>query len=404
MKIKSGANLITKLTIISQTFHIYRRLFDGQAFFCIFAVTMKLHSISLINYKNLEEVHLPLSGKINCFTGKNGMGKTNMLDAIYYLSFGKSFTNQSDSMTVRHGSDFMMLQGSYSRKGENVEVSIGVQPGKRKTIKRNGKEYQRLSEHVGLLPAVMVSPLDWDLIRGGSEERRRFIDQIISQSDALYLQSVIAYNRALENRNHMLKNHISDRLLYESIEATMGNTSAVIYNGRKEWIKQFSKIFHDYYAQIAGDAEQVTLQYESQLHNQSLQEILDENRGKDMLLGFTSGGIHRDNLDLSVGGFSMRKIGSQGQCKTYTIALRLSQYEFLRQYSGVQPILLLDDIFDRLDGTRVENIINLVASSRFGQIFITDTDRTYVDQMIRRCGTDDYQLITVSNGSCAIEE
>lgn len=365
---------------------------------------MILKSISLLNYKNLEELHITLSEKINCFTGKNGMGKTNMLDAIYYLSFGKSFSNQPDSFTVRHGADFMMLQGHYVRKGEEVNVAIGVQPGKRKSMKRNGKEYQRLSEHVGLLPVVMVSPLDWDLIRGGSEERRRFIDQIISQSNQQYLQAIIAYNRALENRNHLLKNHVTDPLLYESMEHTLCSAANIIHGERLRWIERFSEIFHEYYRLISGDAEQVKLLYESQLHDMPLQDILNENRAKDLALGYTSGGIHRDNLDLTVGGFSMRKIGSQGQCKTYTIALRLSQYEFLRQYSGVQPILLLDDIFDRLDGSRVENIINLVASQRFGQIFITDTDRTYVNQMIRRCGSVDYQMVSVENGVCKVEE
>lgn len=365
---------------------------------------MKLKSISLVNYKNLEEVNLTLSDKINCFTGKNGMGKTNMLDAIYYLSFGKSFSNQPDSFTVKHGTDYMMLHGGYIRKGENVDVSIGVQPGKRKIVKRNGKEYQRLSEHVGLLPVVMVSPLDLDLIRGGSDERRRFIDQIISQSNKNYLQALLSYNRALENRNHLLKNRVSDTLIYESVEFTLCETAKIIYNQRLNWIEQFSAIFHEYYNLISGNAERVVLKYESQLHDYSMQTILNENRTKDLALGFTSGGIHRDNLDLSVDGFSMRKIGSQGQCKTYTIALRLSQYEFLRQYSGVQPILLLDDIFDRLDGSRVENIINLTASQRFGQIFITDTDRTYVNQMIRRCGSPDYQMFSVDNGVCKAEE
>ena len=361
---------------------------------------MILNNISILNYKNISEANLTFSDKVNCFTGRNGMGKTNLLDAIYYMSFCRSFISQPDAMVVRHGADFLMLQGKYSRKGEPEEISCGIQPGKRKTVKRNGKEYKRLSMHIGLLPAVMVSPLDWDLIKGGSEERRRLMDQIISQSNKEYLAELIRYNKSLENRNSMLKQGITDAILYESVESMMCDSAAYIHQTRTEWIKTFSPIFHDFYSRISGGMESVSLQYESHLNEAEMSYVLQNNRRKDLAVGYTTAGVHRDDMELKLNDYSMRKIGSQGQCKTYTIALRLAQYEFLRQNSGVKPLLLLDDIFDKLDSSRVENIISVVSDSKFGQIFITDTDRASFDEIIRNTGNGNYKIFTVHDGIC----
>lgn len=363
---------------------------------------MTLDSISILNYKNIADAQLKFSDKVNCFTGRNGMGKTNMLDAIYYLSFTKSFTRLADSMVVRDGSDYMMLQGRYTRRGEEEEISLGLQSGKRKSVKRNGKEYKRLSMHIGLLPAVMVSPLDWELIRGGSDERRRLMDMIISQSDKQYLEHVIRYGKCLENRNSMLKKGFRDPLLFESIEVPMAESARYIHQARKTWIAAFLPIFNEYYNSISGGAEAVNLIYESTLNDKSFESLLNASRERDAAVGYTTEGVHRDDIELLLNGRSMRKSGSQGQCKTYTIALRLAQYEFLRAASGdVKPILLLDDIFDKLDASRVENIISIVSMEKFGQIFITDTDRTYIDATIRKVAGDNYRIFSVENGVCS---
>ena len=320
---------------------------------------MILEQISILNYKNIAEAQLQFSGKVNCLIGNNGMGKTNVLDAIYYLSYCRSFTSSNEhSAAINHDAQFLMLQGRYSRKGAPEEISLSVQRGKRKTVKRNGKDYKRLSEHIGLLPLVMVSPLDWDLIRGGGEERRRLMDQIISQGNRQYLDALIRYNKALEQRNSMIKNDYRDPLLYETVEQAMATSATLLHKARKQWLEEFAPIFMRYYQAIAGDDEQVRLSY----------------RDRDMIMGYTTRGVHRDDIELWLGDHSMRKTGSQGQCKTYTIALRMAQFEFLKKYTGTTPILLLDDIFDKLDEQRVVSIINVVSNSQdFGQIFITDT-------------------------------
>ena len=360
---------------------------------------MILENISILNFKNISEANLEFSPKVNCFAGNNGMGKTNMLDAIYYLSFCKSYINQGDMAIVRHDSDYMMLQGKYQRKNEPEEISCGFQKGKRKILKRNGKEYKRLSHHIGLLPLVMVSPMDWELIRGAGEERRRLIDQIISQSNAQYLADLINYGKAVESRNALLKKGYTDEILFETLEEQICRTATNIHKVRMDWVKSFSPIFHDYYSRISDSGENVELEYRSVLNAKSMAEVLEISRQKDVLLGYTSQGIHRDDIELLLGGYSMRKTGSQGQCKTYTIALRLAQYDFLKEHSGVTPILLLDDIFDKLDASRVENIISIVADDKFGQIFITDTNRTYLDEIICRVGKD-YKIYSVAGGIC----
>ncbi len=365
---------------------------------------MTLDSITIANYKNIAEAQLDFSPGVNCLIGNNGMGKTNVLDTVYYLSFCKSSRNASErAAVIKHGEDFMMLKGSYTRRGAAEQITVAMQRNKRKSVRRNGKEYVRLSQHIGLLPLVMVSPMDWDLIRGSGEERRKLMNQIISQTDAEYLDCVIRYTKAVEQRNSMIRHQYRDPLLYESVEETMCRAATEIHHKRAEWINMFTPIFMRYYEAIAGEGEKVRLSYRSQLNDEPMRQILDRNRERDMVIGYTTHGVHRDDIDLQLNGHSMRTTGSQGQCKTYTIALRLAQFDFLRSSVETTPILLLDDIFDKLDAQRVERIVNVVAGEEFGQIFITDTNRTHLNEIVVRIGGD-YRLINVENGHCTYME
>lgn len=358
---------------------------------------MILNNLSILNYKNITEAHLDFSPNVNCLIGNNGMGKTNVLDAIFYLSFCKSYMNQSDSSVIKHDEAFMMLQGKYTRRDVDEDISLSLQRGKRKVVRRAGKEYQRLSQHIGLLPLVMVSPMDWDLIRGSGEERRRFMDQIISQGNKEYLDALIRYNKALEQRNSMIRHEYRDPLLYETVEQQMCAAATTIHTERAAWVEQFTPIFMHYYNAVAGDGEVVSLHYDSVLNGTTMQQVLAANRERDFALGYTGRGVHRDDLELLLGEHSMRRTGSQGQCKTYTIALRMAQYSFLREASPTTPILLLDDIFDKLDANRVERIVDVVSSDRFGQIFITDTNRTHLDEIMERLHGD-HCMFTVDGG------
>ena len=360
---------------------------------------MRLLHLSIMNYKNLSEAQLDFSPKVNCLIGNNGMGKTNVLDAIYYLSMCKSYISQSDASVIMHERPFMMLQGHYTRRGAEEDITVSVQPGKRKVVRRGGKEYQRLSQHIGLLPIVMISPTDWDLIRGTGDERRRLMNMIISQADPQYLDAVVRYNRAVEQRNSMIRHEMRDLLLYETVEATMCTTAQLIHERRAQWIEQFTPIFMRYYNEIAGEGERVRMAYRSHLNTATMNDVLAANRERDMVIGYTTHGVHRDDIELKLGDYSMRNSGSQGQCKTYTIALRLAQFDFIKQAAGTTPILLLDDIFDKLDAHRVEHIVDVVASDRFGQIFITDTNRTHLDEILKRAAGD-HCMMTVSHGRC----
>ena len=363
-----------------------------------YAPTMILKTLSILNYKNISEASLEFSPKVNCLLGKNGMGKTNILDAIYYLSFCKSSLASNDFNTVRYGEEMMMLQGGYERAEKAENIVCAIQKGKKKTVKRNGKEYSRLSDHIGLLPLVMVSPQDWNLIVGGGEERRRLIDRIISQGNHGYLDALIRYNKALDQRNAMLKQGVRDPLLFETIDGYMGVAATEIYRSRKQWIDEFTPIFMRYYSEISENRETVELDYRSELTDCRMEELLRMNFEKDRALGYTSRGVHRDDIELLLGGELMRKTGSQGQCKTYTIALRLAQFDFLKNVSGITPLLLLDDIFDKLDADRVANIMRIVSDSSFGQIFVSDTNRQHIDETIEAVGSD-YRIFNVVAGT-----
>lgn len=360
---------------------------------------MQLTSLSIDNFKNIRRARLEFSPKINGLLGNNGMGKSNLLDAIHTLSFCKSFTGVTDAMLITRDEDFAMLKGNYLRRDTDEDLTMGLARGRRKTLKRKGKEYQRLSEHIGTFPLVMVSPADIDLIREGAEERRKLIDMVISQSNPRYLDALIRYGRALEQRNRMLREGTVDHTLYDAVEMAMEMSASYIVESRREWVSKLTPIFERHYRRISGGNEMPQLNYSTRMADGvTLAELLDRERRHDEIVRHTSVGPHRDDLELTLDGMEMRRTGSQGQCKTFTIALRLAQYEFLGKATGMRPLLLLDDIFDKLDADRVERIMEIVEDPAFGQIFITDTNRTHLDEIVNRTAVD-FRLWEVTSGN-----
>lgn len=364
-----------------------------------YCIEMKIDRITLLNYKNLPDVDIALSGKINCFIGSNGMGKTNLLDAIYYLSFCKSAVNTSDSSNILHGAPFFMIKGLYlSDSGACDEISCGIKRGEKKQFKRNGKLYDRLSEHIGSVPLVIVSPADTELIAGGSEERRRFMDVVISQYDKEYLGALIRYNRAMQQRNVMLRSEaLPDTEMMSLLEDMMSVEALRIYEARNNFVNELVPIFSSFHSNITGVEEKVTLSYRSHLSAGELSPILKASRDDDRRYGYTSKGTHRDELVMQLNGYPLKKEGSQGQNKSYLVALKLAQFNFLRNKGGETPLLLLDDIFDKLDSNRVERIVNLVSGDDFGQIFITDVNREHIDNILEKV-TGDFKLFNVEAG------
>ncbi len=365
--------------------------------------SMILNRISILNYKNIAQADLAFSPKLNCFFGQNGMGKTNLLDAIYFLSFCKSSSNPIDSQNMLHTADFFMIQGEYATDdGQPEEIFCGMKRKQKKQFKRNKKEYQRLSGHIGLIPLVMVSPDDSILINGLSEERRKFMDVVISQYDKGYLEALIRYNKALAQRNTLLK--IEETATDEMLaiwEEMMAQEGEVVFRKREAFIQEFIPIFQQFYSFISEDKEAVGLTYESHARAASLREVLMQSRDKDRIMGHSLHGIHKDDLQMILGGFPLKREGSQGQNKTYLIALKLAQFDFLRRI-GTVPLLLLDDIFDKLDARRVEQIVKLVGGDRFGQIFITDTNRENLDRILKKTQVD-YRLFHVVEGAINTE-
>lgn len=362
---------------------------------------MILKRISILNYKNLEQAELEFSPKMNCFIGQNGMGKTNLLDAVYYLSFCKSATNPIDSQNIRHEGDFFVIQGFYDTdQGDPEEVYCGLKRRQKKQFKRNKKEYSRLSDHIGFIPLVMVSPADAALIAGGSDERRRFMDVVISQYDREYLDALIRYNKALAQRNALLKaEQEADEELMSVWEETMAAAGEVVYKKRSEFIAEFIPTFQSFYSYISQDKEKVNLSYESHAFNGSLLDMLQASRQRDRIMGYSLKGIHKDDLVMQLGDFPIKREGSQGQNKTYLIALKLAQFDFLKRTGAHStPLLLLDDIFDKLDASRVEQIVKLVAGDNFGQIFITDTNREHLDKILKKVEKE-YKVFAVDNGN-----
>jgi DNA replication and repair protein RecF len=336
-----------------------------------------LSSLHLLNFKNYEEAALNFSSKINCLVGNNGVGKTNVLDAIYYLSVTKSYFNTIDTQNIRHETDFFLIEGGFEKGEQADKISIALKRGNKKVVKRNGKEYDRIADHIGHLPLVIVSPSDRDLILEGSEVRRKFIDGVIAQSDKIYLDDLLVYNRALGQRNSLLKyfaaNGTFDEEQLAIYDEQLIERGKLIYEKRKAFVEILKPILLDYYNAISGGAEAIGMSYESPLHKASFEEVLRANRAKDRVLQYTSAGIHRDDLKLTMLDYPLKKAGSQGQQKTFLIALKLAQFDFLKQQGGYLPLLLLDDIFDKLDEQRVTALIQLVNDHHFGQIFISDT-------------------------------
>lgn len=361
---------------------------------------MILEHLSLLNFKNIAEAELDFSAGVNCFLGMNGQGKSNLLEAIHFLSFARPFSSLPDSALPMHGTDMLLAKGRYRMDAGSEElIACSIVAGKGKTLKLNGKEYQRISQHIGRFPLVTIAPQDHNIVAGPGEERRKLMDMVISQGNPGYLATLIKYNRALESRNRMLRAGVRDALLYESVETAMAEAAASVHESRMKWSDEIAPVLAETYAAIAGGEERATMGYRSVLNDASLAEVLASRRAKDAALGYTSAGPHRDDLETGLGGYSMRRLGSQGQIKTYTIALRLAIFRYLRRTMGETPLLLLDDIFDKLDASRVERIMETVADrSTFGQIFITDTNRKHLDEILGLIGSGN-RLFEVSSGA-----
>jgi DNA replication and repair protein RecF len=366
---------------------------------------MHLKKIALTNFKNYELNELEFSPKINCFVGNNGVGKTNILDAIHYLSLTKSFFNSIDSISIRHGEDYFIIRGTFVRDDEEDQIYCAFQKQKQKLLKRNGKEYQKLSDHVGRYPVVMISPADSALITEGSEDRRKFMNKIISQYSAEYLDSVLRYNKALQQRNKLLKDINSSGKVDVDIisvwDAQLVKYGNYVYNERDILVNELIPVFQEYYSLISSGKESVRLKYRSHLSEGNFPEALQYSLNKDRYLEYTTVGIHKDDLLLEMNDFSVKSLGSQGQQKSYLVALKLAKFDYIKRKAGFSPILLLDDIFDKFDADRVEQIIRLVGNQRFGQIFITDTHQNRLQDILSSHKTD-YKLFRIAGNG--IEE
>ncbi|MFN7100252.1 MAG: DNA replication/repair protein RecF [Flavobacterium sp.] len=348
---------------------------------------MYLKKISLFNYKNFSEVSFSFDHKINCFVGKNGIGKTNVLDAIYHLAYGKSYFNPLAVQNIKHGEDFFVIDAEFEKNDRTEQIVCSLKKGQKKVLKRNGKAYDKFSDHIGFIPLVIISPADRDLIVEGSETRRKFMDSVISQLDAQYLQQLIHYQKVISQRNALLKyfalNHVFDSDTLSIYNEQLEQYGSSIFEKRKAFIEQFVPIFNKHHQAITGSQETVQLKYESHLETKNLLQLLAENLGKDRALQYTSVGIHKDDLSFCIDEHPIKKFGSQGQQKSYLIALKLAQFEFLKKQSGVKPLLLFDDIFDKLDETRVGKIIEMVNSDTFGQLFISDTHPERTEAIVK---------------------
>jgi len=362
-----------------------------------------LNTLKIINFKNYGEQEMTFSDKINCFVGNNGAGKTNLLDAIYYLSFTKSYFNSVDQLNIHHGEAFFAIHGTYHRNGSNPQqVSCIQKAGIKKQFRINQKDYERISDHIGLFPCVMVSPYDRDLINEGSDIRRKFIDAVISQFDKSYLDNLIRYNRLLEQRNSLLKQFAerrrTDRELLLLIDEQMMAPATNISDKRKAFLEGFAPIFRHYFGFISGGLEEVSISYESQLTSGAYLEIVNEAFTKDQSLRYSSAGIHKDDFIFNLGGYPIKRFGSQGQQKSFAVALKLAQFDFTRNLIGFKPILLFDDIFDKLDPARVQQLIQLVDNDSFGQVFITDTEPERIKRTFEKAAIN-HRVFEIQNGS-----
>lgn len=348
---------------------------------------MYLKKISLLHYKNFTEAQFDFDSKINCFVGRNGVGKTNVLDAIYHLAYGRSYFNPLAMQNIKHGEEFFVIEGEFEKAGRSEQVVCSLKKGQKKILKRNGKIYDKFSEHMGLIPLVIISPTDRDLIMEGSEVRRNFMDNVISQLDSHYLQQLIQYQKILLQRNALLKYFAANRIfepetlvIYDEQLDVLGRP---VFEKRSQFLESFIPIFNHYHQLITDSAEEVALAYQSHLSENGMLALLEQNLAKDRALQYTSVGIHKDDLSFEISGFPIKKFGSQGQQKSFLIALKLAQFEFVRKQSGEKPILLFDDIFDKLDEVRVAKIVEMVNNDVFGQLFISDTHTQRTEAIVK---------------------
>ena len=368
---------------------------------------MQLNSLHLIHFKNHISGDLEFGNHVNCFLGDNGSGKTNILDALHYLCFCKSYFNPIDGQNITHGESFMLLKGVFSRQGEEEIVSCGVKKGQKKVFKRNEKAYPRLLEHIGRFPAVIIAPDDSEIIQGGSEVRRKWLDGVISQYDRSYLEKLIDYNKALIQRNNLFKyfaeNRVWDPSMIEPWDARLAPNAIAISEARKSFIKKFVPVFNEAYKELSGGIESVSLEYNTKVEGDesAFLELLIGAREDDRRFRRSTCGTHKDDLAFKIGGFPMKKFGSQGQQKTFLVALRLAQLSFLEEATGVKPILLLDDIFDKIDDKRVHALLQRITDGSFGQIFITDTHLGRIPEMFKSIGAD-VRVFEVDNGEVNI--
>jgi DNA replication and repair protein RecF len=349
---------------------------------------MFLKNITLFNYKNFSEASFDFDPKINCFVGKNGVGKTNVLDAIYHLSNGKSYFNPLAVQNIKHHQEFFVVDGEFEKNNRSEQIVCSLKKGQKKILKRNGKLYDKLSEHVGLIPLVIISPADRDLITDGSDTRRKFMDSVISQLDKHYLQEIIKYQKIIVQRNALLKyfalNHLFEKDTLLIYDEQLNDLGHVIFEKRKSFLEKFIPIFNQYYQEISNQAEDVQLLYQSDLFDKNMLTLLAENINKDKALQYTSVGTHKDDLSFEIDGFPIKKFGSQGQQKSFLIALKLAQFDFVKKQSGEKPILLFDDIFDKLDESRVSKIVSMVNQEEFGQLFISDTHPERTENIVKQ--------------------
>ena len=340
---------------------------------------MFLKQLKLTNYKNIEASKFDFEAPINCFIGNNGIGKSNILDSIYHLAFTKSYFNPSSQQNIKFNKDFFAIEGLFEIKAKVEKVSCSLKKGQKKNIKRNGKRYIKIADHIGLIPLVIISPIDRDLILEGSITRRRFIDGVIGQTDKTYLKNLVDYNKTLAQRNALLKyfaiNRTFDSTNLEIYNQQMIDLSQPIHDKRKAFMEAFIPIFMHRYNIISNSQECVTINYYSDLNEKGMDELLSLNFQRDKSLQYTSVGIHKDDLNFQIAGVPIKKFGSQGQQKTFLIALKLAQFDFIKKVSGINPIVLLDDIFDKLDQNRVTQTIKLFENETIGQIFISDTHK-----------------------------